>query len=81
MSYDAKKIHTFQPGKGFTIVSSTDEKEVGTVVEGVEEIYINQYFEDKKQGKISPSPEKYILSETTKINQKDNDSQDTGEIE
>ena len=48
-SYDSNKIFTFQPGKGFTCVASVDEKELGTIVDGVNGININQYFEDKKQ--------------------------------
>ena len=47
-SYDSSKIFTFQPGKGFTCVSSIDEKDLGTIVDGVDGININQYFEDKK---------------------------------
>ena len=47
-SYDASKIFTFQPGKGFTCISSIDEKDLGTIVDGVDGININQYFEDKK---------------------------------
>ena len=30
-SYDSNKIFTFQPGKGFTCISSIDEKELGTI--------------------------------------------------
>ncbi|MGN1351853.1 MAG: ATP-binding protein [Clostridia bacterium] len=47
-SYDASKIFTFQPGKGFSCISSIDEKDLGTIVDGVDGININQYFEDKK---------------------------------
>lgn len=47
-SYDSSKIFTFQPGKGFTCISSIDEKDLGTIVDGVAGIDINQYFEDKK---------------------------------
>ena len=47
-SYDASKIFTFQPGKGFTCISSMDEKETGMLVDGVEGININKYYEDKK---------------------------------
>lgn len=47
-SYDSSKIYTFQPGKGFTCVSSKEEKDLGTMVDGVDGININQYFEDKK---------------------------------
>lgn len=48
-SYDANKIYTFQPGKGFTCISSTHEKELGTVVDGINGINVNQYFEEKKE--------------------------------
>ncbi len=47
-SYDSSKVFTFQPGKGFTCISSIDEKELGTIVDGIDGININQYFEDKK---------------------------------
>jgi len=47
-SYDPNRIFTFQPGKGFTCISSANEKELGMIVDGVEGININQYFEDKK---------------------------------
>ena len=47
-SYNSCKIFTFQPGKGFTCISSIDEKDLGTIVDGVDGIDINQYFEDKK---------------------------------
>lgn len=47
-SYDSSKIFTFQPGKGFTCISSKDEKDLGTIVDGIDGIDINQYFEDKK---------------------------------
>jgi len=47
-SYNSNKIFTFQPGNGFTCVSSIDEKELGTIVDGVDGIDINKYFEDKK---------------------------------
>ena len=47
-SYDSDRIFTFQPGKGFTCISSIDEKDLGTIVESVAGININQYFEDKK---------------------------------
>lgn len=48
-SYNSNKMFTFQPGKGFTCISSTDEKDLGTIVDGVNGIDINQYFEDKKE--------------------------------
>lgn len=47
-SYDNNRIFTFQPGKGFTCISSIDEKDLGTIVNGIDGININQYFEDKK---------------------------------
>ena len=47
-SYDSSKIFTFQPGKGFTCISSIDEKDLGTFVDGVDGIDINKYFADKK---------------------------------
>ena len=47
-SYNSSKIYTFQPGRGFTCISSRDEKDLGTVVDGVDGIDINEYFEDKK---------------------------------
>ncbi len=47
-SYDSNKIFTFQPGKGFTCISSIDAKELGTIVDGIDGIDINKYFEDKK---------------------------------
>lgn len=48
ISYDSNRIFTFQPGKGFTCISSIDEKDLGTIVDGADGININQYFEDKK---------------------------------
>ena len=48
ISYDSSKIFTFQPGKGFTCISSKDEKDLGAIVDGIDGIDINQYFEDKK---------------------------------
>lgn len=48
-SYDSNKIYTFQPGKGFTCVASKDTKELGKIVDGVDGININQYFDDKKE--------------------------------
>ena len=47
-SYDSNKIFTFQPGKGFTCISSIDEKELGTIADSIDGININRYFEDKK---------------------------------
>ena len=47
-SYDSNRIFTFQPGKGFTCISSIDEKELGAIVDGIAGIDINKYFENKK---------------------------------
>lgn len=47
-SYDLSKVFTFQPGKGFTCISSIDEKNLGTIVDGIDGININKYFENKK---------------------------------
>ena len=55
-SYDSSKVFTFQPGKGFTCVSSIDEKELGKIVDGVDGIDINQYFEDKKDKRKAKLP-------------------------
>ena len=54
--YDSNKIFTFQPGKGFTCVASVDEKDLGTIVDGVNGININQYFEDKKEKQKAKLP-------------------------
>ncbi len=54
-SYDSSKIFTFQPGKGFTCISSIDEKELGTIVDGIDGININRYFEDKKNKSNLPT--------------------------
>lgn len=48
-SYDSSKVFTFQPGKGFTCVSSMNEKDLGVIVDGIDGIDINRYFEDKKE--------------------------------
>lgn len=48
-SYDSNRIFTFQPGKGFTCIDSQNENELGKVVNGVDGININQYFEDKRE--------------------------------
>lgn len=55
ISYDSSKIFTFQPGKGFTCVSSSDEKELGTIVDGINGIDINRYFKDKKEKSKFPA--------------------------
>ena len=47
-SYELNKIFTFQPGKGFTCISATEEKELGTIVDGIDGINLDKYFEDKK---------------------------------
>lgn len=47
-SYDTNKIYTFQPGTGFTCISSSNKKDLGQVVDCVDGIDINQYFKDKK---------------------------------
>lgn len=48
-SYDTNKIYTFQPGKGFTCISSANEKELGELVTGPEGIDISKYYKDKKE--------------------------------
>lgn len=48
-SYDSDKIFTFQPGKGFTCISSLDEKDLGKIVDGPDGLDLNQYFEDRKK--------------------------------
>ena len=55
-SYDSNRIFTFQPGKGFTCISSIDLKEVGTVVDGIDGINLDKYFEDKKEKAVSNLP-------------------------
>ena len=54
-SYDSNRIFTFQPGKGFTCISSIDEKELGMIMDGVNGININQYFEDKREKNKLPT--------------------------
>lgn len=54
-SYDSSKIFTFQPGKGFTCISSINEKDLGMVVDGIDGIDINKYFEDKKNKNKLPA--------------------------
>ena len=61
-SYNSNKIFTFQPGKGFTCVSSIDEKDLGTIVNGINGININQYFEDKKNNSTIELPQTYKKS-------------------
>lgn len=56
-SYNSSRIFTFQPGKGFTCVSSKDEKDLGEVVDVIEGIDINKYFEDKKEKNKSKLPD------------------------
>lgn len=48
-SYNSKEIYTFQPGKGFMCVYSKDEKQLGRMLDGIDGIDTNKYFEDKKQ--------------------------------
>lgn len=48
-SYETNKIYTFQPGKGFTCISSSNEKELGELVTGPEGLDISKYFKDKKE--------------------------------
>lgn len=48
ISYDANKIFTFQPGKGFTCVSSNDEKDLGKIEEDIPDINNDKYFKKKK---------------------------------
>ena len=55
-SYDSNKIFTFQPGKGFTCVSSRDANDLGTIVDGINGININKYFEDKKESNKTQLP-------------------------
>ena len=55
-SYGSSKIFTFQPGKGFTCISSINEKDLGTIVDGIDGIDINQYFEDKKDKSKAQCP-------------------------
>lgn len=49
-SYQSSRIFTFQPGRGFTCVSSAKKNELGTVATEIEGIDVKQYFEDKKNG-------------------------------
>lgn len=48
-SYNSKEIYTFQPGKGFMCVYSKDQKQLGRMLDGIDGIDTNKYFEDKKQ--------------------------------
>ena len=57
-SYDANKIFTFRPGKGFTCVASNNEKDLGLIVDGVEGIDINRYFMDKRDANKEKLPTK-----------------------
>lgn len=47
-SYDLNKIFTFQPGKGFTCVSSKDKSNLGKIEKNIPQIDIDRYFADKK---------------------------------
>ena len=49
ISYDSDRIFTFQPGKGFTCVSSIDENDLGCIVNGIDGINLKKYFEDKRK--------------------------------
>lgn len=51
-SYNSKEIYTFQPGKGFMCIYSKDEKQLGIMLDGIDGIDTNKYFEDKKQREI-----------------------------
>lgn len=70
-SYDSNKIFTFQPGKGFTCISSIDEKELGTIVDGIDGINLKKYFEDKKNKNIENSltviEKRGILSKVSRL--------------
>jgi len=55
-SYNANRIFTFQPGKGFTCIASANEQELGTMVEEVKGIPIHSYFEDKKEKQTATLP-------------------------
>ena len=48
-SYDVNSIYTFQPGKGFVCVSSKDERNLGRIIEKIENIDTSKYFEEKKK--------------------------------
>lgn len=48
-SYNSNEIYTFQPGKGFMCIYSKDEKKLGRMLDGIDGIDTNKYFEDKKQ--------------------------------
>ena len=63
-TYDSKKIYTFQPGKGFMCIYSKDKKQLGRMLNGIDGIDINKYFEDKKQKEIE---NKYPIKENKNI--------------
>ncbi len=53
-SYNVESVFTFQPGKGFTCISSNKEKDLGKIVDGIDGIDINRYFEDKRENNKLP---------------------------
>ena len=55
-SYNSNRIYTFQPGRGFSCVSSIDERDLGTVVDGITGIDINKFYEDQKKARESHLP-------------------------
>ena len=55
-SYNSSRIYTFQPGRGFSCVSSIDERDLGTVVDGITGIDINKFYEDQKKARESHLP-------------------------
>ena len=67
-SYDCSKIFTFQPGKGFTCISSKSEKDLGTVVDNIEGIDTVKYYNDKRDNnKLSVVQKKGFLSKLKNI--------------
>ena len=78
-SYDSNKIFTFQPGKGFTCVSSIDEKDLGKIVDGIDGIDINTFFKDKmqeeKNNSLTVIKKENLLSKIRSILSKNNEKQ------
>lgn len=67
-SYDCSKIFTFQPGKGFTCISSKSKKDLGTVVDNIEGIDTVKYYNDKRDNnKLSVVQKKGFLSKLKNI--------------
>ena len=68
-SYDSNRIFTFQPGKGFTCISSIDEKEIGTIVDGINGIDVNKYYKDRREKEKLPAviEKQGVLSKIRKI--------------